>query len=88
MIIFKKIINIIFNEQTFIGFLFILVLVLFVFVVLTPSSDLKNYKTYKLSSGEIVKCKNISYRHCGVDICDCENGKSFVCLTNVEEIKQ
>lgn len=44
------------------------------------------YKSYKLSSGEIVECKRKFTGECGVKLSECKDGIVYRCLTNVREL--
>ena len=64
-------------------FLFLLVMVGGVVCSVFPHVEpLENYSV----NGEVVRCRQASMHSCGVSLWQCEYGRTFYCVTNIEEL--
>lgn len=44
-------------------------------------------KKFELSSGRVVLCRGYDTEYCGVRLTDCDDEQSYICQTNVRQVK-
>jgi len=63
--------------------------IMMILSILTLSSTpIKKVDIYKLSDGTLVACRIVMLKPCGFSLSKCDNGKRYICQSNVEFIGQ
>lgn len=67
---------------------FVVILILFIIFLVWNIFIGNRSAGYILENGESIHCENFITKYCGMSLYDCDNGKSYSCLTNVQIIKE